>query len=164
MVTLSPLFPLYAVALSIIISSALCMAMLAFRIVYTHNASYSFLAWNLVLAWLPLISALIAYQLNHKSSQRFRLLVVICSTVWLVFLPNAPYLITDLVHLNPNYGIAFWYDLTMFVSFAWTGLLCGLLSLYWMQQIVSKLVGATLSWAFVLGVTALSSFGIYLGR
>ncbi|HLY27304.1 MAG TPA: DUF1361 domain-containing protein [Aggregatilineales bacterium] len=128
------------------------------------NSAYSFLAWNLVLAWLPLISAFFAYGFQQKVPGRFRPLLVVGMGVWLVFLPNAPYLITDLVHLTPNYSISFWFDLTMFLAFAGTGLLLGLISLHWMQRVVANMTSPAASWLFVFGATTLSSFGVYLGR
>jgi|SRR6266498_5381552 len=44
------------------------------------------------------------------------------------------------------------------------GVFLGLISLYLMQEIVRKAAGNSASWWFALGVLALSSFGIYLGR
>lgn len=150
--------------MSMLCSSILCIAILALRIAHTHSFTYSFLGWNLFLAWLPLISAYSAYRLHQSLLGLFQFLSMAAMGIWLVFLPNAPYLITDLVHLAPRSDIFFWFDLTMFVAFAVTGLLYGLVSLYWMQQLVFKRVGTLVSWWFVLGVLALSSFGVYLGR
>src|SRR5919204_219728 len=44
------------------------------------------------------------------------------------------------------------------------GLLLGLTSLFLMHGVARRLIGAVNAWAFVVGVLALSSFGIYLGR
>jgi uncharacterized membrane protein len=132
---------------------------------YTRSDMFSFLAWNLFLAWMPLISAFVAYTLYQKPRGLFRLLAaLVCIVVWLLFLPNAPYLITDLIHLKPRMEMVFWFDLTMLIAYAVTGLLCGLVSLYWMQQVVYKLAGTIASWLFVFGVMGLCSFGVYLGR
>ncbi len=154
----------FAVFGSLIFASSLCIFILALRVAHTHTFTFSFLAWNLFLAWLPLIAAFIAYKLHGKFLGPFRVVLLACMGVWLVFLPNAPYLITDLVHLVPRSDISFWFDLTMLVAFAVTGLLCGLVSIYLMQQVVLKIAGGVASWLFVLSVSALSSFGIYLGR
>src|SRR5262249_38143920 len=98
------------------------------------------------------------------SLKRSWFLAALCACLWLIFLPNAPYLITDLVHLRPHYDFSYWCDLIMFVSFAWTGIFLGLISLYLMQELVGRIAGGLVSWIFVLSVTGLSSFGIYLGR
>jgi uncharacterized membrane protein len=153
-----------AVLASMALSSALCMSMLTARVLYTRDGTYTFLAWNLGLAWLPLISAFIAKSFHQRPHIVFRLLLVGCSCLWLTFLPNAPYLITDLIHLRPRHELAFWFDLTMFIAFAWTGLLLGLVSLYWMKQVVRHIAGAWTSWVFVLVVSGLCGFGVYLGR
>jgi uncharacterized membrane protein len=166
-----PIFPAlsrthrqYLVFASMIFASVICIGILMMRIVYTGSHAYSFLAWNLFLAWMPLIIAFIVYKFHQNVPWLFRFLTVIGMGIWLLFLPNAPYLITDLAHLVPRKDFFFWFDLMMFVAFAVTGLLYGLISLYWMQQLVSKMTGAAISWGFVFGVLALSSFGIYLGR
>ena len=154
----------YMLFASLIFASLVCIVILALRLAHTHSPTYSFLAWNLFLAWLPLISAFIAYKLYQNVFRLFQFLSVTCMGVWLVVLPNAPYLITDIMHLTPRNDIFFWFDLTMFTAFAVTGLLYGLVSLIWMQRIVFKMAGMLASWGFVVGVLALSSFGIYLGR
>src|SRR4051812_16025227 len=146
-----------------VLSSALCVSMLTVRVLYTHEQTYVFLAWNLLLAWLPLIMAFIAHKVHQQWHGRWRWVIIGCSCIWLALMPNAPYLITDLIRLRPRHELAFWFDLTMFVAFAWTGLLLGLVSLYWMQQLVRQVTGAVSSWFFVFVVLGLSSFGIYLG-
>jgi len=40
----------------------------------------------------------------------------------------------------------------------------GFISLYLMQAVVRRSIGTVKAWLFVLGVLAVSSFGIYLGR
>jgi uncharacterized membrane protein len=42
--------------------------------------------------------------------------------------------------------------------------LLGVVSLYLMQRLVERALGTGLGWWFVLGVTALASVGIYVGR
>src|SRR5689334_21964190 len=106
--TLSRLYRQYAVFAAIIFASALCISILALRVVHTGSSTFSFLAWNLFLAWLPLISAFITYKFDQKLVGRFRVLPLLSMGIWLVFLPNAPYLITDLVHLTPRNDISFW--------------------------------------------------------
>src|SRR5262249_53541710 len=135
---------------SMIISSGLCLALLTVRVVYTHSLTYAYLSWNLFLAWLPVISALVSNNLHQGSLKRSWFLAALCACLWLIFLPNAPYLITDLVHLRPHYDFSYWCDLIMFVSFAWTGIFLGLISLYLMQELVGRIAGGLVSWIFVL--------------
>jgi uncharacterized membrane protein len=85
--------------------------------------------------------------------------------VWLVFFPNAPYILTDFLHLGSMGDIVpGWYDVLMLFWFAWTGLLLGVVSLYLMQDIVARAFGGAAGWGFVIAAAFLGSFGIYLGR
>jgi uncharacterized membrane protein len=90
--------------------------------------------------------------------------VVALLLLWLLFFPNAPYMLTDFIHVGESPSVPLWYDALMLSSFAWTALLLGFASLYLVQMIVRSVVGAAWSWAVVVLVLALASFGVYLGR
>jgi uncharacterized membrane protein len=126
--------------------------------------SYSFLIFNLGLAWIPFAAALAAYA-ARRNRFTFYLVMPICTLVWLIFFPNAPYMLTDFQHLaNTNPSTPLWFDVIILIWFAWTGLLLGISSLYLMQDIVTKTFNRTAGWIFAIGVTLLSSVGVYLGR
>jgi uncharacterized membrane protein len=126
--------------------------------------SYSNLVFNLGLAWIPFIAATLAYITRHNRITFF-LIMPLCTLVWLIFFPNAPYLLTDFQHLATTYGRApVWFDVILLLWFAWTGLLLGIASLYLIQEIITDLFSPLLGWVFAIGVTSLSSIGIYLGR
>jgi uncharacterized membrane protein len=139
--------------------SALAVGMLAGRALMSGRTHYFFLLWNLFLAWLPLPLAWAAYGL-----QRYPLAAVVPAGLWLLFLPNAPYLITDLMHLRPAAGIPIWYDAYMLFAFAVCGLLLGLRSLALMERVVQEWAGTAGSRLFVLAACGLSGVGVYLGR
>ncbi|MCL6511234.1 MAG: DUF1361 domain-containing protein [Anaerolineae bacterium] len=142
---------------SLAVASLICLSIWAARAIYVGAPSYRFLLWNLFLAWIPLLCALM--------TERSRgWLAVACGAAWLLFFPNAPYIITDLVHLRDHGRWMFWVNLIMLLSFAITGLLLGYLSLYVMQKRVKRHFGPLAGWIFALGTLALCSFGIYLGR
>ncbi len=148
---------------SLIFATALCAGLLALRMAYTRGVAFAGLLWNLFLAWVPMASSLIAY---NTFKRRFGLctLIVIASTfAWVLFFPNAPYLLTDIIHLRPS-DAPVWFDLILLVAFAWTGTFLGLVSLYMMQSVVHRMAGELASWAFAVGTLAAGSFGIYLGR
>jgi uncharacterized membrane protein len=153
-----------AVIGSLAFATLVCIGLFAMRATYTRNLHFINLPWNLFLAWLPAASALVAYNLAKRGSWLGWLVVPGAALFWLLFLPNAPYLVTDLIHLQARPPVPLWYDLLMLVAFAWTGLFLGLVSLFLMQEIVRKAAGRFTSWVFVLGAVGLSSFGIYLGR
>jgi uncharacterized membrane protein len=81
-----------------------------------------------------------------------------------LFLPNAPYIVTDLKYIDGFSGVQALYDVVLLASAAATGLLLGLTSLFLMHAVARRIVGAFNTWALVVGVLLLSSFGIYLGR
>jgi uncharacterized membrane protein len=149
--------------LALTFASAACVALVFARIILTTNARYGFLIWNLFLAWLPLVFALLAcdhYRTASARSWRFASL----AGAWLLFFPNAPYIFTDVIHLNTRYFSHFWVDLTLILLCAITGLVLGFVSLYLMQSVVEGILGRAGSWLFIAGTAALSGFGIYLGR
>ncbi|GAA0359126.1 DUF1361 domain-containing protein [Bacillus horti] len=155
-------------------------AMVLFRIVKTEYVSHLYLIWNLFLAWLPFLLALLLLSVDKKniakSTKSFLLLLI--GAVWLFFFPNAPYMITDYIHLgivdfykmsdgkfvgyNPD--LLAWYDLAMISLFIFIGVIIGYISLFLVQALVAQKKGALMGYIFVVGVLFLSSFGIYLGR
>jgi uncharacterized membrane protein len=138
--------------LALTFASAASVALVAARIVWTGRFGYSFLVWNLFLAWLPMVFALLASENYHSSSGRdWRFLGL--AGAWLLFFPNAPY-------IYPY----FWVDLSLILLCALTGLVLGFVSLYLMQSVVERMLGRAASWLFVAAVAGLTGFGIYLGR
>ncbi len=149
----SPIFRL-------MVASALPVAMLFARILYTGRITYGFLLWNLFLAWLPLIFA----YLTLRAFPHRRLTALLFAVSWLLFLPNAPYLVTDLMHLHNSGGNLVLYDVVMLFILALCGLMLGAVSLRWMELAVAQRLGLWSGRIFVLIVLGMSGFGIYLGR
>jgi uncharacterized membrane protein len=140
----------------------LVYAMVGVRVVYSGNEHYVALVWNLFLAWIPFALALAVYGGFRRGTRRVAL--VVGGALWLLFFPNAPYIVTDLGYLGEWTGAPLWYDVVLASAAAWAGLALGFVSLYLMHAVVRSLFGAINAWFFVLGALALSSFGIYLGR
>ncbi|HEY5388812.1 MAG TPA: DUF1361 domain-containing protein [Thermoleophilia bacterium] len=146
-------------------ASLVCVGLVAARMVYSHTVNYWFLMWNLALAWVPFIFAGVAYTLASAHRAILYALIVVAAFVWLVFFPNAPYILTDFLHLGSmGDTVPGWYDVLMLFWFAWTGLMLGVVSLYLMQDIVSRAFGGAAGWVFVIAAAGIGSFGIYLGR
>lgn len=142
--------------------SALVVAMVAVRVAYTGNSQYEALVWNLFLAWIPFALALYVYD-GYRRRGASPLLWA-GGALWLVFLPNAPYIVTDFKWLRTWTGAPLWYDVVLVSAAAWCGLLLGFMSLYLMQAVVRRALGAVNAWLFALAALTLSSFGVYLGR
>lgn len=146
-------------------SSVISLAVLAARAVTSESYRYLFLVWNLILAWIPFLLAWVAY-ISTRLPRVLKILLTTGSAIlWLLFLPNAPYILTDFQHLAyPDSSVPVWYDVIMLIWFGWNGLLLGIISLYFMQEIARRLLGSLAGWIFVTVVTALSSLGMYVGR
>ncbi|MDO8365765.1 MAG: DUF1361 domain-containing protein [Saprospiraceae bacterium] len=130
--------------------------------VEARGATYIFLIWNLVLAWVPYFAALRFSKMHSRGSGWFSM--TLCFGFWLLFLPNAPYIITDFLHFKHKPPIPLWYDLVLIFAFASTGLLLGLLSLRNMHQTLHRKFSKGFALAVILASIGLSGFGIWLGR
>ncbi|MBA2296939.1 MAG: DUF1361 domain-containing protein [Actinobacteria bacterium] len=120
------------------------------------------LIWNLFLAWIPFGLSIVLYD-RHRAGARAAALLPL-GALWLLFLPNAPYIVTDFKHLAPNASVPLWFDVVVIAAPAWTGMLLGFLSLYLVQAAVRRSAGRTAGWVAAVGALGLASFGVYLGR
>lgn len=145
------------------LSSAVSLGLLVARFIATQQTTYWFLAWNLVLAWVPLGLAwwLIARLRTTPWLNFWNLLLTV---LWLGFLPNAFYIASDIIHLTETGNISILYDVVMFLSFTFNGFVLGYLGLYGIHQQLQKRLGRQASYTVAAGVLLLCSFAIYLGR
>jgi uncharacterized membrane protein len=148
--------------LALTFASAMSVALVIARMIYTRDTHYAFLIWNLFLAWLPMIFVLLARE-HEKAGANPGWRFFAFGGAWLLFFPNAPYIFTDIVHITRFYS-HFWADLVLVLITALTGLVIGFVSLYLMQSAVRRMAGEMASWLFIAAVAGLSSFGICLGR
>jgi len=158
-------FPFSPARLSLLfllaVSVGLSLLLIVGRVLLTGKLTFLFLAWNLFLALIPFgLSTLLG--VANKPLQARLLLPV--GAAWLLFFPNAPYILTDLFHLDARPGVPLWYDLALILSCAWNGLMLAYASLLDMQRLVQLRFGTAASWVFASAALLLSSFGIYLGR
>ncbi len=139
-----------------------CFGVSLFRFFYTDTKVFLFLNWNLFLAFVPwAIATLVVLSKRLRSS---KIMLVVLISVWLLFFPNAPYILTDLFHLRLNSSMPVWFDLTLILSFAWTGLLFGFLSLWDIESVLRKYLKNGWVTAISVFLLFLGSFGIYIGR
>jgi uncharacterized membrane protein len=82
------------------LASAMCLTLVLARTASSHTNHLQFLVWNLFLAWIPLMLAAAAYRIATGRGALARVIVVPTAIVWLLFFPNAPYIVTDFVHLG----------------------------------------------------------------
>ena len=153
----APVFALVAV-------SAICTLLVAYRIIAGCQVRHAYLIWNLFLAWLPLGFAVLATErFDATKGLRDRKFLAL-GIAWLLFFPNAPYIFTDLVHVLATWRQSFWAELMLILLVAMTGFLAGFLSLQVMHALATRLWGRIAGWLFVVAVSGLSWFGVYLGR
>lgn len=136
--------------------------LLAARMATTGTLEYIFLPWNLFLASVPYILTQWMQRLAPLPGQRLKLLLA--SLGWLLFVPNSFYIITDLFHLSHVHTAPRWFDLLLVFSFAWNGILFGVLSLHRAEQVLRLVKGRGFSILMVFVVMWLCALGIYIGR
>lgn len=140
----------------------LCFGFYLFRIGYSKSFFYLFLNWNLFLAFIPWV--LSTYAIMNPRIQKNKIAISLIIVAWLLFFPNAPYILTDLFHLGESDHMPAWFDLILILTYAWTGLLFGFLSFWDIERILKQLINNRLITLFSVGLLFLCSFGIYIGR
>lgn len=136
--------------------------LLGVRIFYTGTITFITLEWNLFLAFIPYF---ITQWLGKRPSLlRNKWKFVSIFFTWLVFIPNSFYILTDLFHLQENNNAPLWFDLMLILSFAWNGLLAGILSVRQMEKITQVLWKNKHELLFLYPVMLLNALGIYIGR
>ena len=124
---------------SLMAATGVCAVLLAIRVALTGEWTYAWLLYpNLALAWIPYaISSRMAAHFERKGA-RARFLVP-AGAVWLLFFPNAPYILTDFVHLTYlSEPATVHYDILLNAAAALTGLFLGLASLGHVHGIVNR--------------------------
>ncbi len=146
----------------LLLSCSFSLLLVVIRVVVTGSLAYLFLLWNLFLALVPfLISRWLSMNLSYIEH---RLKLVMMTLAWLLFVPNSFYLLTDIFHLEQIAGAPKWFDLLLVFSFAWNGLLLGVLSVHRMEMILQLAGGRRISFPVIACVMWLNAFGIYIGR
>jgi uncharacterized membrane protein len=122
--------------------------------------SHHFLLWNLALAWVPFVAAIAVEQLDRSGRRR---LAMAAGAVFLLFLPNAPYLVTDLTHLRESSPTP-WLDLARLFAFAWAGCVLCAAALRIVHGVVTERAGRTAGWLVVLASAVAAGAGVAIGR
>lgn len=144
------------------LSMAFSVALVLARIAYTGKFTFIWMTWNLFLAWLPY--RISSWLQQHPAVQTNKLKFTAISLVWLLFIPNAFYILTDLFHLGKFTNVPNWFDLTLIISFAWNGLLLGILSVRQMERMMQPFLRGRHELLFVYPIMWLNALGVYMGR
>lgn len=146
----------------VLLSSLLAVVFFVGRTFLSTSFLHVFLMWNLFLAWIPFLCAMAMATMRARHAAAWQYVVPLL--VWILFFPNAAYLVTDLYNLTDMPPVPYWYDIGFFATMAWTGLLLAVASLQIVQRMVKQSFGMWSSWLVVLFVVGLNGVGIYLGR
>lgn len=147
----------------LLLSSLMACSFFAFRVFYSGTNNYSNLLPNLFLAWIPYIFSVLAastYRLHPKRWWN----IFLFGLFWLIFFPNAPYMVTDFYHLDPRPPVPLWFDISLIAIFAFTGCFLAIASLRSIHLIIERFLGKIVGWLFALLTLGLGSLGVYLGR
>lgn len=152
-----------AVTLALLLATAICLLLLIGRALLTGEIRWIGFFGNLMLAWIPLgFAHLFCSELDRPGRRRWLLGGLF--TLWLLFFPNAAYIVTDLIHLKTREPVPKWFDYILITAYAWTGLFLCYVSLRLLHARVQQWWGVKMGWRFVIGMLAAGSFGIYVGR
>jgi uncharacterized membrane protein len=149
---------------SVALPSAAACTLLAGRFVGSGTRDLSFMLWNLFLAWIPYACSLAAVVAARSSHPRRGVAVALAGAAWLAFLPNAPYMTTDLFRLRDLSSAPLFYDVLLLATFAWSGCILGVASLHAMRRVIASFTGPAVAHAAALFFIGLSGLGMYLGR
>ena len=148
---------------SIILLLILSFILNIFRILFFGKLSFIYIFWNIFLAVIPFFISYFLLGLSNKNKLT-KIIFIIGGIFWLFFIPNAPYLVTDLIHIGEIRTVPILYDTILLFSSASLGLLLGIYSIYHMEQILKKKYSFKIVSKIIYITIFLISFGIYLGR
>ena len=143
----------------LVLSITFTIVLLTARILFTGQLYYYFYVWNLFLAVVPVIISRSLFAKDKLDAMAY-----IKLACWLLFLPNAPYIITDIFHFQERAPVPKWVDLLLVTSAAWNGLILGIVSLLQVEAFLIKHFSIRKVNFIITASLLLSAFGIYLGR
>lgn len=142
--------------------SIVSIALLLLRVKITHSMYLLFLIWNLFLAVIPYFLSSNIYANFFNPNKKIQ--NTISAIIWLLFIPNTFYILTDFTHLHFKNIFQYGLDMLIISSFSFAGFYAGLLSLHHIHQLVFAKYGSKVSNLFIVNISFLSAFGIYIGR
>jgi len=153
----------FAAIRTLLLASLLCVVFYGYRLYQLGYVVFSYLPWNLFLAWIPLLIMIGLVQwLRKRPWSDWPLLLL--TLAWLLFLPNSFYMVSDYIHLQELGSSNILFDVVMFTMFVMTGLLLGYASVFLFHVELLKRTTRLAAGRLVALVFLLCSFAIYIGR
>ena len=139
---------------------AFIAAMIIVRFVISGEHRFIFLVWNLFLAWIPFAISKSFYSMHKEDCWKQVLLLF----VWFIFLPNALYVVTDLIHLDMESAVPKWYDALLLFSCSILSLFMAFISLLRAERFLLSKFSERVVSIIMPAILFFGSFGVYLGR
>jgi uncharacterized membrane protein len=130
-----------------------------YRVDVTDRRIFIFFLWNLLLSVIPYLSSEAAV---YSGARKWVAIPLVLLTV--LFLPNAPYIITDFFHLRTRADMPLWYDTLLIFSMAATSWLLFYLALFNIRALLRRWWNGWMTEIVIALICLLCGFGIYLGR
>lgn len=151
------------VACALVFSNLVSIALFVVGSITNHSSEFRYLVWNLFLAWIPLLLSMwLLHILKHKLWSSW--LAIFVTLLWVGFLPNSFYMISDFIHVQDIPRVDLLYDVVMFCSFIFNGVILGFFSLYVVHHALLARVNYRSAHITIAGVLMLCGFAIYIGR
>jgi uncharacterized membrane protein len=148
---------------ALIITNAASVLLFLLRLIGSDSFRYWFMLWNLALAWTaPFIAWLLIERLKRASWRHWSNIAL--TVLWIGFLPNSFYMVSDLIHVRPTGEVSIIFDAVLFSSFIFNGFVAGYIGSYFVHRELIRRRGEMKAYAMIIGVFALASYAIYLGR
>ena len=144
------------------LASVVAITLLLLRVKITHSMYLLFLIWNLFLAIIPYFLSSSIYNNFFEKGKKIQNYIYVLT--WVLFIPNTFYILTDFTHLHFKNTFQFGLDMLILSSFSFAGFYLGLHSLHHIHQLTIAKYGNKTGNLFILTISFLCAFGIYLGR
>jgi len=144
------------------ISMLFSVALVVAGSIFSGTIILTFLIWNLFLAFIPYLAS--GWMQRNTDWNNSRLKFCVAFSVWLLFIPNSFYIVTDLFHLGTFSMIPAWYELAVIFSFAWNGLMLGVVSVRQVEKLINRSSSQRSRLLFIYPIMFLNALGVYIGR
>jgi len=141
----------------------LAVVPIVLRTLVWETTSFFYLLWNILLAFIPLALSTIAL-LQPRKGVFNKIIFIACLVLWLLFIPNAPYLVTDIIHLGEIKAVPILFDSFLLFATALLGVITFCLSLEQIEKIILEKFSKRKTFFAMTLIILLISFGMYLGR
>lgn len=148
---------------SVVFITLLAIFLNILRIVIWGKMSFFYILWNICLAFIPFFISYTILSLI-KESRSNKIILIVGIVLWILFIPNAPYIVTDFIHLGTTRSIPILYDTFLLFSSATVGMILFFESLNHVEQIIQMKLSKRKTSTIIGVIILVISFGMYIGR